>query len=133
MLDGVLSESVDYESGKVGLGKDFVELLKVCGEADYEVSDANYYTLEYYEQNAALSFLNMYGIRDYLQQRAMLAKDFSDFHTVGYPVKGGAIIRIASSLAITKRSDDKEGAWEFMKYWLDFDGGAVRARCGQHI
>ena len=119
LLDGVLSESVDYESGKVRLGKDFAELLRVCGEADYEVSDANYYTLEYYEQNAALSFLNMYGIRDYLQQRAMLAKDFSDFHTVGYPVKGGAIIRIASSLAITKRSDDKEGAWEFMKYWLD--------------
>ena len=119
LLDGVLSECVDYESGKVGLGKDFAELLRVCGEADYEVSDANYYTLEYYEQKAALSFLNMYGIRDYLQQRAMLAKDFSDFHTVGYPVKGGAIIRIASSLAITKRSDDKEGAWEFMKYWLD--------------
>ncbi len=119
LLDGVLSECVDYESGKVGLGKDFAELLRVCGEADYEVSDANYYTLEYYEQNAALSFFNMYGIRDYLQQRTMLAKDFSDFHTVGYPVKGGAIIRIASSLAITKRSDDKEGAWEFMKYWLD--------------
>ena len=119
LLDGVLSESVDYESGKVRLGKDFAELLRVCGEADYEVSDANYYTLEYYEQNAALSFFNMYGIRDYLQQRTMLAKDFSDFHTVGYPVEGGTIIRIASSLAITKRSGDKEGAWEFMKYWLD--------------
>lgn len=119
LLDGVMSESVDYESGKVGLGKDFAELLRVCGEADYEVSDADYYTLDYYEQKAALAFFNMYGIEDYLQQRTLLAKDFSDFHTVGYPVEGGTIIRIASSLAITKRSDDKEGAWEFMKYWLD--------------
>lgn len=119
LLDGVLSESVDYESGKVGLGKDFAELLRICGEADYAVSDANYYTLDYYEQKAALSFLNMYGIEDYLQQRTLLAKDFSDLNTVGYPVEGGTIIRIASSLAITNRSDDKEGAWEFMKYWLD--------------
>ena len=61
----------------------------------------------------------MYGIEDYLQQRTLLAKDFSDLNTVGYPVEGGTIIRIASSLAITNRSDDKEGAWEFMKYWLD--------------
>ena len=119
LLDGVLSESVDYESGKVKLGKDFAEFLRICGEADYAVSDANYYTLDYYEQKAALSFLNMYGIEDYLQQRTLLAKDFSDLNTVGYPVEGGTIIRIASSLAITNRSDDKEGAWEFMKYWLD--------------
>lgn len=105
--------------------EEFIELLKWTAEfpaeIDYDSLDEDYWMNEYsrYRENEVLLYLTtLYGFGDLKQ-----TKDYyfgEDISLVGFPVSegNGSVLMSDTSMAISAKSSNKDGAWEFIKYFL---------------
>ena len=121
-MQGAIGNFVDWETGECFFdSEEFITMLEVANqfpeEVNYDEQDLS--TPEKVQQGKVLLYGEYYSdITGYQVTKAIFRDDIT---AVGYPgVKGnGAILENPGSvLAISKQSEYKEGAWEFVKYML---------------
>ena len=121
-MQGAIGNFVDWETGECFFdSEEFITMLEVANqfpeEVNYDEQDLS--TPEKVQQGKVLLYGEYYSdITGYQVTKAIFRDDIT---AVGYPgVKGnGAILENSGSvLAISKQSEYKEGAWEFVKYML---------------
>lgn len=114
-----------YEGTCDFTSEEFISLLEWAAEfpaeIDYEALDEDYWMNEYsrYRENEVLLYIaSPYGFDDIKQ-----TKDYyfgEEMTLIGFPVSegNGSVIMSDTSMAISAQSSLKEGAWEFIKYFL---------------
>lgn len=119
---------VDWKNGTCSFDSDeFVELLEFCStfpkEIDYEAlySDDSYWTTQetmYREDRTLLANLYLSNFRQYVEMR--YGSFGEDITMVGFPSApgNGAIIYDNLSAAISAKSKNQDGAWEFLRGYL---------------
>ena len=121
---------VDKETGKCSFNNDdFIKLLEFCNrfpkEYDYEneVYDDNYWNeYESRYRNGTALLENAY-ISRFSRLREYEQGSFGEPITFkGFPGnESGSVITSYTSIAITSKANNKEGAWEFVKYFYSED------------
>lgn len=120
---------IDRETGKCSFAtEDFTELMEIAdrfpNEVDLEQIDANSnnYWNDYYDAyRNGETLLKMCSIGNFDDIRVMEKSVFTTPMTLkGYPgaAGNGAIFDPHFRLAITEKSSNPDGAWEFLKYFL---------------
>lgn len=116
---------IDSESGKCSFDSDsFTDLLKFCGRFPFEVPE-DYYTNEFafldeeYELfNGGILFYSNWTIGNFTCIRFFENAVFGEPVTfIGFPGAGGngAVIKPDAAYAVMEDSENKEGAWEFLR------------------
>lgn len=117
---------VDANSGKCSFdSEEFASLLEFIkqfpAEYDWNNEEENYwndYQSQYRDGRTLLMTITIYDFQDYLYN----AKGYFGEPTtlIGFPTEEGigAVLQANSQYAIGGNSKNKEGAWEFLKYYL---------------
>lgn len=125
VLYGAMDMFVDWETGECFFdSEEFISILEMANrfpeKSDYEgevVSSPK----EIVNGKVLLSESSLDAIANYQMEKNIWGEEIT---AVGYPGVGGngALIQNAGSLcAILDQSDNKEGAWEFVKYMISED------------
>lgn len=121
-MQGAIENFVDWETGECFFdSEEFITMLEVANqfpeEPNYDEQELS--TPEKVQLGKVLLFSEYYSDITGYQVTKEIFQD--DITAVGYPgVKGnGAILQNSGSLlAISKQSEYKDGAWEFVKYMM---------------
>lgn len=120
---------VDYETGKCDFNNDnFVQMLEFIKRFPEEISD-DYYTDTYWENYDSMwrdgkVIAQDYYLTDFRDLNYAKYGTFGeDITLIGFPSanKDGSAILPARQLAISSKSKNQEGAWEFLRYFLSDD------------
>lgn len=106
---------IDWENGTCNFdSEEFIQLLKLCGEwgnADVGYSDEEY--------------LLQYEIIQRWQRLAVISDNYGgDYRFLGLPTGGsdGSMYQIEMKFAVSSQCENKDGAWEFIKFALSREG-----------
>ena len=117
---------VDYETGKCDFNNDdFVQMLEFIKRFPEEISD-DYYTDTYWENYDSMwrdgkVIAQDYYLTDFRDLNYAKYGTFGeDITLIGFPSanKDGSAILPARQLAISSKTKNQEGAWEFLRYFL---------------
>lgn len=118
------SRFVDKTTGKCNFNTDeFISLLEFANEfpAEYVWDDTVDWSArdnQYRDNKVLLMQMYLYRLRDLARvEQGQFGEDIS---FIGFPSENGngAVLRADSQYAISAKSKCKEGAWEFLKYYL---------------
>lgn len=124
MLSG--NQFIDWETGKCSFDSDsFIEMLEFLMQFPEEVNDA-VYTDDYWNNYDAMwregkVIAQMYTIINFRDYNYAQKGTFGEPVTmIGFPSgnKDGSTIEPAIQLAMSSKSSNKEGAWQFLRYYL---------------
>ncbi len=120
---------VDYETGKCDFNNDdFVQMLEFIKRFPEEIGD-DYYTDTYWDNYDAMwrngkVIAQDYYLTDFRDLNYAKYGTFGeDITLIGFPSanKDGSAILPARQLAISSKTKNQEGAWEFLRYFLSDD------------
>lgn len=122
------SRFVDSATGKCSFNsQEFIDLLEFVkqfpAEYDWESAEYDYIAnqLQYRNNSTLLSTVSIYNFGNYDGYSYARQVTFGEPITfIGFPTEegNGAVVRADSQYAISSRSAVKEGAWEFLRYYL---------------
>lgn len=120
------NEYIDESTGKCSFnGDDFIKLLEFCDKfpSEFEGNGQEFADeCEYALFNGTVLFSSDYSIRHFNEIRFLEHGRFGEAVTfMGFPDVGGngsVICSGSSEYAVMSASQNKEGAWEFLKYFL---------------
>lgn len=122
---------INWETGECSFDSEgFVKLLEFTSQFPEEYEDSQEkYTEEFWQESEST----------YREGKTLLAisylADFSDFNMmekgtfgeditlIGFPAenRNGSVIDYSMSLAMSSKSQNKEGVWEFLRYFLSYE------------
>lgn len=124
-LQGTMDKFIDWETGECSFdSEDFIAVLEMANKfpEDYNYESDTMSTPEKIQSGKILLYNDSYtDITGYQVSKAICDEDIT---AVGYPGVGGngsLIQNMGSLFAISDQSDNKEGAWEFVKYMISED------------
>lgn len=123
MLEVSADSFIDWDTGTCSFDSDaFIELLEAAAKYPREVdeTDPGYVDslVQLYNGTAILDASELYSEFSIQMYEALLGGEIT---YIGYPTsdgKGGNSILPSSTLGISDSSENKDGAWEFLKYIL---------------
>lgn len=124
-LQGNINNFINWETGECSFdSEEFIAILEMANKfpAEYDYASETMSTPEKIQNGKVLLYGDSwYDITGYQVTKAI----FDDEITVlGYPGaggNGGLIQNMSSLFAISEQSENKEGAWEFVKYMISED------------
>ena len=135
IMSDTLCDAVDYNNGKCNFDTpDTVKLLEFCNrfvddvpmpdkEADGWDAHQSYYAdrAEWWGRNEKLIEMGDLSMPAYYSDNKYYFSDGSDVTFVGYPSNDGCGGRfeLRSLMSVSSGCKDKEGAWEFIKFYLN--------------
>ena len=123
------NQFIDWESGKCSFDSEgFIQLLEFVGEFPAEIDDAMF-TNEYWEAYDTMwregrTLTQMTSLSNFRDFNRMEKGTFGEKITViGYPSSNedGSAIVAGFELAMSAKSSNRDGVWEFMRYFLTSD------------
>lgn len=120
------NQFVDYETGKCHFDTDdFVQMLDFINRFPKEISD-DYYTDQYWQEYNAMwrdgrALTNQFYFSQLRDLNYMKNGTFGeDITLIGFPSanKDGSSIIPVLQFAISSKSKNQDGAWEFLRYYL---------------
>ena len=129
LLPNTLSSFVDYDGRSCDFGDDFKSLVEVCGSPvlreSYEINPARYIDEVMLKPSVYTS------LRDFMDDRYL---DFTpdDIAYIGYPTNDanateGTLILPVTGIALTKNCASPDGAWEFIKSYIESTTAYIEA------
>lgn len=123
------NQFIDWESGKCSFDSEgFIQLLEFVNEFPAEIDDTMF-TNEYWENydtmwrdgRALTQMTSLSSFRDF--NRMEKGTFGADITVIGYPAanEDGSAIVAGFELAMSSKSSNQNGAWEFMRYFLTSD------------
>lgn len=122
------SRFVDSATGKCSFNsQEFIDMLEFVkqfpAEYDWENAEYDYIAdqLQYRNNSTLLSIVSIYNFGNWDGYSYAKQVSFGEPITfIGFPTEEGigAVVRADSQYAISSRSAVKEGAWEFLRYYL---------------
>ncbi len=117
----LMDDFVDFEAKTCSFDKEeFQELLefvaKDCKQRKY-VSSGNGLAKDIRDGRVTITMGNIYSVGDYIIQKKLYGGDIS---FVGMPSNSGsgtAMFAVGAKIAISSKSENKEAAWSFLKYY----------------
>lgn len=117
MLDFFVSRYVDMSAGTCSFDSpDFTALLESCNDQIDHIVEGQYNE----EAMSRRSLLERYWARGVWNLEGLNLSAENDYSFVGFPNEGsnGSTFELGTLLAISAASDNKEGAWEFLRFVL---------------
>ena len=129
LLPNTLSSFVDYDDRSCDFGGDFKSLIEVCSSPalreSYEINPARYIDEVMLKPSVYTS------LRDFMDDRYL---DFTpdDIAYIGYPTNDtaateGTLILPVTGIALTKNCASPDGAWEFIKSYIESTTAYIEA------
>lgn len=129
LLPNTLSSFVDYDGRSCDFGGDFKSLIEVCSSPvlreSYEINPARYIDEVMLKPSVYTS------LRDFMDDRYL---DFTpdDIAYIGYPTNDanateGTLILPVTGIALTKNCASPDGAWEFIKSYIESTTAYIEA------
>ena len=122
LLPNTICHYVDYDSGKSNFGGDLKKMLEICKNTQISQSKNGVIPKYYRDQKVAvLAIGNVATVQTFLRHRYAYYSG-AEIAYLGYPTNGdcGSVIVPIASLAITTKSANPDGAWEFIKACLAY-------------
>lgn len=121
LLTARQKEFIDWENQTVSFeSEEFEALLTLCKEyAENQKQDTSDWV---YEEAVAQTLCNTWDWNQYTDYLEYVESCGRDYHVHGYPTASGEMYTVSVCLnccAIYAGSDNKEGAWEFLKLLLE--------------
>lgn len=119
MIGAAMSDYVDWTTGKCSFdSQEFKDILTICNELGVDESAMDYENRE--SQPSMVQSGKIFLMDQYLDYEAtvMMSKMFKDnISFIGYPCKDGkgSFFSFSNEFGISSKSENKEGAWEFIK------------------
>ena len=121
------SDFIDVTTGKCKFdSEEFIKILEYAQTLPAEVDNSMYddgsywmnYESQYREGRTVVMPTSIYSLSD--MNYTLNGYFGGDFAFVGYPNENsnGSVIHVNDSYVISSRSANKEGAWEFLRYYL---------------
>ncbi len=121
------SDFIDVTTGKCKFdSEEFIKILEFAQTLPTEVDDSIYddgnfwknYESQYREGRTVVMPTGIYSLSD--MNYSLNGYFGGDFSFVGFPNENsnGSVINVYDSYVISSRSPNKEGAWEFLRYYL---------------
>lgn len=129
LLPNTLSSFVDYDGRSCDFGGDFKSLVEVCGSPvlreSYEINPARYIDEVMLKPSVYTS------LRDFMDDRYLDFKP-DDIAYIGYPTNDanateGTLILPVTGIALTKNCASPDGAWEFIKSYIESTTAYIEA------
>lgn len=124
-LQGTIEKFVDWETGECSFeSEEFISILEMANQfpEEYDYENQTMSTPKKLQSGNILLYGDSYSdITGYQVTKALFDEEIT---VVGYPGvagNGGLIQNMSSLFAIAEDSDQKEGAWEFVKYMISED------------
>jgi len=124
-LSMTIGEYVNYKEGKCNFeNEDFIKLMEFVKEYGKDQEDIDIEAKDSYPMNEYNALLNIVGIDRYQTlhelEKGYIGEEIT-FKGLPSPKGIGSAIAYEVSLAISDKSKNKEGAWEFVKVFLKED------------
>lgn len=121
---------IDWDNGECSFNTEgFTKLLEFIKQFPEEYDQSLYendefwsmYDSMYRENKAILNIVNFSSFGDY--NRTEKATFGEEINAIGFPAENrkGSAIDYSLNFAMSSKSENKEGAWEFIKYFLSYD------------
>ena len=120
---------INWETGECSFDSEgFVKLLEFISQFPEEYDDSQY-TDEFWVESEstyregktllAISYLGQFSDFN-MMEKGTFGEDIT---LIGFPAenRNGSVIDYSMSLAMSSKSSNKEGAWEFLRYFLSYD------------
>lgn len=122
LLPAVVGDYVDYDRARCDFGKDFAELLEICRTAPFMSVDGILATENYLEGRVKLRTLEIEDTSNFMRDE-LLTFGLEDWESIGLPHKKrteySASLVPDMRISILKDTGAEDGAWEFIKHYLD--------------
>lgn len=119
MIGAAMSDYVDWSTGKCSFNsQEFKDILTVCNEIGVDEEVTDYESRE--SEPSMIQSGKLFLMEQYLdyESTVMMSKMFrNNLSFIGFPCKDGkgSFFSFINEFGISSKSENKEGAWEFLK------------------